>query len=64
MFIVELIILYAVVCASILLTQGTRKVDVYKRQKQGLVKGQRNAFKKAIVTLKNGDAIDFYSNIK
>ena len=32
--------------------------------KQGLVKGQRNAFKKAIVTLKNGDAIDFYSNIK
>jgi large subunit ribosomal protein L23 len=31
--------------------------------KAGLVKGQRNAFKKAIVTLKNGDAIDFYSNI-
>lgn len=28
MFIVELIILYAVVCASILLTQGTRKVPV------------------------------------
>ena len=32
--------------------------------KSGLVKGQRNAFKKAIVTLQNGDAIDFYSNIK
>jgi large subunit ribosomal protein L23 len=31
--------------------------------KAGLVKGQRNAFKKAIVTLKDGDAIDFYSNI-
>lgn len=31
--------------------------------KAGLVKGQRNAFKKAIVTLKNGDTIDFYSNI-
>ena len=29
----------------------------------GLVKGQKNAFKKAIVTLKEGDAIDFYSNI-
>jgi large subunit ribosomal protein L23 len=31
--------------------------------KAGLVKGQRNAFKKAIVTLKDGDTIDFYSNI-
>lgn len=31
--------------------------------KAGLVKGQRNAFKKAIVTLKEGDSIDFYSNI-
>ncbi len=32
--------------------------------KSGLVKGQRNAFKKAIVTLKDGDTIDFYSNIQ
>ena len=32
--------------------------------KAGLVKGQKNAFKKAIVTLKDGDAIDFYSNIE
>ena len=31
--------------------------------KAGLIKGQRNAFKKAIVTLKEGDEIDFYSNI-
>ena len=31
--------------------------------KAGLVKGQKNAFKKAIVTLKEGDTIDFYSNI-
>lgn len=31
--------------------------------KAGLIKGQRNAFKKAIVTLKEGDTIDFYSNI-
>ena len=29
----------------------------------GLVKGQENAYKKAIVTLKEGDSIDFYSNI-
>lgn len=31
--------------------------------KAGLVKGQKRAFKKAIVTLKAGDTIDFYSNI-
>ncbi len=31
--------------------------------KAGLVKGHKSAFKKAIVTLKEGDTIDFYSNI-
>jgi large subunit ribosomal protein L23 len=31
--------------------------------KAGLVKGQKNAYKKAIVTLKEGDTIDYYSNI-
>lgn len=31
--------------------------------KAGLVRGQKNAFKKAIVTLKDGDTIDYYSNI-
>lgn len=31
--------------------------------KAGLLRGQKNAFKKAIVTLKEGDTIDFYSNI-
>ena len=31
--------------------------------KAGMVKGQKNAFKKAIVTLKEGDTIDFYINI-
>ena len=30
----------------------------------GLVRGQKNAFKKAVVTLKEGDTIDFYSNIE
>ena len=32
--------------------------------KAGLVKGHKNAYKKGIVTLKDGDAIDFYSNIE
>lgn len=31
--------------------------------KQGLAKGRTNNFKKAIVTLKVGDKIDFYSSI-
>ncbi len=31
--------------------------------KSGLLRGRTNAFKKAIVTLKEGDTIDFYSNI-
>ena len=31
--------------------------------KAGLIRGQKASFKKAIVTLKEGDTIDFYSNI-
>ncbi len=31
--------------------------------KSGVVKGKANAFKKAIVTLSEGETIDFYSNI-
>ena len=31
--------------------------------KAGMVKGQKSSFKKAIVTLKEGETIDFYSNI-
>lgn len=31
--------------------------------KAGLLEGRTNHFKKAIVTLKQGDSIDFYSNI-
>ncbi len=31
--------------------------------KGGLIRGRRNAYKKAIVTLKDGETIDFYSNI-
>lgn len=31
--------------------------------KSGVISGRTNAFKKAVVTLAQGDAIDFYSNI-
>ena len=31
--------------------------------RSGLLKGRTNAFKKAVVTLREGDTIDFYSNI-
>ena len=31
--------------------------------KAGLIRGQKNSYKKAIVTLKDGYSIDFYSNI-
>ena len=31
--------------------------------KAGFIQGRTNAVKKAIVTLKDGDTIDFYSNI-
>lgn len=31
--------------------------------KVGLLRGRTNAYKKAIVTLKEGETIDFYSNI-
>ncbi len=31
--------------------------------KSGVITGKTNAFKKAIVTIKDGDQIDFYSNI-
>ena len=31
--------------------------------KSGILSGKTNAYKKAVVTLKDGDTIDFYSNI-
>ena len=31
--------------------------------RSGIINGRTNAFKKAIVTLKEGDTIDYYSNI-
>ena len=40
---------------------GGKSKNRYTRS--GIIKGRTNAFKKAIVTLKEGDTIDFYSNI-
>lgn len=37
--------------------------DKTRYTKGGLVKGKSSAYKKAIVTVKEGDKIDFYSNI-
>ncbi len=34
-----------------------------RNTKSGVIKGQRNSFKKAMITLKEGEKIDFYSNI-
>jgi large subunit ribosomal protein L23 len=34
-----------------------------KYTKSGMITGKTNAYKKAIVTLKEGDSIDFYNNI-
>lgn len=37
--------------------------DKSRYTRKGYTKGRANNFKKAIVTLKEGDTIDFYSNI-
>ena len=34
-----------------------------RNTKAGLIKGKSNSFKKAIITLKEGEKIDFFSNI-
>jgi large subunit ribosomal protein L23 len=39
---------------------GTRR---NRHTKAGMIKGKTKSFKKAIVTLIDGDTIDFYSNI-
>ena len=49
-----------VVDVNTLLFSGKRS---QRYTRAGLVRGQKSAFKKAIVTLNEGDTIDFYSNI-
>jgi len=34
-----------------------------KNTKKGMMIGRRDAFKKAVVSLKDGDTIDFYENV-
>jgi large subunit ribosomal protein L23 len=54
--------LYNVTVASINTMQygGKRKM---RYTRTGMITGKTNSFKKAIVTLEEGDSIDFYSNI-
>ena len=49
-----------VVEVNTLLYMGKRS---QRYTKAGLIHGKKSAFKKAIVTLKEGETIDFYSNI-
>ncbi|MCD7714285.1 MAG: 50S ribosomal protein L23 [Prevotella sp.] len=35
----------------------------HRYTKAGMIRGQKNAYKKAVVTLKDGQTIDFYGNI-
>ena len=49
-----------VVEVNTLLYMGKRS---QRYTKAGLTRGKKSAFKKAIVTLKEGETIDFYSNI-
>jgi large subunit ribosomal protein L23 len=44
-------------------TMNYRGKNKSRYTKSGMVKGKESSFKKAIVTLKEGDVIDFYSNI-
>ncbi len=49
-----------VVAVNTILYSGKRKS---RYTKAGIIQGQTNAYKKAIITLGEGDTIDFYSNI-
>jgi len=49
-----------VVSVNTMIYGGKRK---QRHTKSGVVKGKTNAYKKAIVSLVDGDTIDFYSNI-
>lgn len=44
-------------------TANYRGKNKSRYTKSGLISGKEAAFKKAVVTLKEGDVIDFYSNI-
>lgn len=54
--------LYGVTVAAVNTVRYAGKVKS-RFTKSGVITGQKNSCKKAIVTLKEGDKIDFYSNI-
>ena len=55
-------LLYGVTVAAVNTMRYAGKVKS-RTTKSGVIAGKKNAFKKAIITLKEGDKIDFYSNI-
>jgi len=57
---VEVVYGVHVVAVNTMIYAGKNKT---RYTRSGLLRGRTNAFKKAIVTLKDGEAIDFYSNI-
>lgn len=54
--------LYGVTVASVNTIRYSGKIKS-RNTKAGLISGRKNAFKKAIITLGEGEKIDFYSNI-
>jgi large subunit ribosomal protein L23 len=54
--------LYGVTVAAVNTMRYAGKVKS-RFTKSGVISGKKNAFKKAIITVKEGDKIDFYSNI-
>ncbi|MDD2560440.1 MAG: 50S ribosomal protein L23, partial [Bacteroidales bacterium] len=44
-------------------TSNSRGKNTSRYTRSGVITGQKAAYKKAIVTLKEGDVIDFYSNL-
>ena len=45
---------------AFIVAEGANKIEI---KKAGVISGRTNSFKKAIVTLAEGDSIDFFSNI-
>ena len=54
--------MYGVTVAAVNTIKYSGKVKT-RNTKSGVIVGHKNAFKKAIITLNDGDKIDFYSNI-
>ena len=57
---VEALYNVTVIAVNTMRYDGKNKI---RYTRSGIINGRTNAFKKAIVTLKEGDTIDFYSNI-